>query len=129
MNKKNHQGEHDVEHMRRMFHNRQLRVDPRDIEFLVTLVKEEAHIQLLTDQVCGILDLYPQAHVMLGIHGVDTEPMRFVMDAVSLFFVGRTWPLWEEIDHGVPGQEHLIDMDRFRDQIKTNAIKMGFIQG
>lgn len=121
--------EHDLDHMRRMYHNRQLRVNPLDVEFLLDMVQEETGLRLDHSQLVGILDLYPQAHVMLGIHGVDTDPMHFVLDAVAMFFVGRKWPQWEEAQHGEKDEDKtwLVDTDELKAEIHKAAVYLKFI--
>lgn len=123
------QPEHDLHLMRQLYHNRQLRVNPMDVDLLLDVVEQEAGIRLKHEQLVGILDLFPKAHVMLGIYGADTDPMAFTMDAVSQFFMGRNWPTFEEQQHDVPDEdkELLVDMDQFRDAIKKAAIELRFI--
>lgn len=121
--------EHNLAHMRTMYHNRQLRVNPLDVEFLLDVVHETTGIRLQHEQLVGILDLFPQAHVMLGIHGADTDPMQYVLDAVSQFFTGRHWPSFEETQHGEQDEDKtwLVDLDELKDQIKKGALELHFI--
>lgn len=87
------------------------------LENAVQHVVNVSGLQLTMAELESILDLFPLARIELALHGIEKMDVQAnVMDAISNFFLGCTWPRMSDN----------VKMDRFLPLLKHQASAMGY---
>lgn len=87
------------------------------IEDANAFVRKNSGLMVHADDLGKILTLYPVVRIELAVHGIENlETQDNLMDAVSNFFLGCTWPRLGD----------RIDMKGFLELLKKQAVSMGY---
>lgn len=89
----------------------------KQIEDANAFVKKNSGLALYDEDLSRILDLFPVVRIELAVHGIENiETQDNLMDAISNFFLGCTWPRLGDN----------VDVKRFISLLINQAKSMGY---